>query len=196
VRGGVRRAQKFRRSDDGAAAVEFAIVALPFLATMLAIIEVAFVFFASQVLETATADAARRIMTGEVQKAGGNEASFKADVCGRLLALFDCTNGIKIDVKKFSPSGADANSPFGSLNLNLPIDEDGELDTDGFAFDAGVQGDIVLVRVIYEWPTFVRGLGMDLATLANGNRLLMATAAFRNEPYSKAPAPPPPAPGG
>ena len=46
-----------------------------------------------------------------------------------------------------------------------------------------MQGDIVVVRVAYEWPTFVRDFGFDMATLANGKRLLMATAAFRNEPY-------------
>jgi hypothetical protein len=40
------------------------------------------------------------------------------------------------------------------------------------------------VRVVYEWPTFVSKFGLDMATLADGKRLLMATTAFRNEPYS------------
>jgi hypothetical protein len=29
----------------------------------------------------------------------------------------------------------------------------------------------------------VHGLGLNLSTLSNGNRLLMSAAAFRNEPY-------------
>jgi hypothetical protein len=65
-----------------------------------------------------------------------------------------------------------------------PLNEDGELDTTGFGFQPGVQGDIVVVRVLYEWPTLVRQFGLDLATLPNGKHLLMSTAAFRNEPYN------------
>jgi Flp pilus assembly protein TadG len=49
-------ARRFVREKDGVVAVEFAIVAAPFLALMFAIMETALVFFASQVLETAVAD--------------------------------------------------------------------------------------------------------------------------------------------
>jgi Flp pilus assembly pilin Flp len=62
--------RRFARKDDGAAAIEFAMVAAPFLALVFAILETAIVFFAGQVLETATADSARLIMTGQAQKAG------------------------------------------------------------------------------------------------------------------------------
>ena len=43
---------------------------------MYAIIQTAVVFYKRQVLETATADAARLIMTGQAQKQGLNEAEF------------------------------------------------------------------------------------------------------------------------
>lgn len=176
ARGVVRKARQFGRAKEGVAAVEFAIVLAPFLAIMFAIIELALVFFSGQVLETATADSARRIMTGEIQKSGFNGAQFKTDVCSRVLALFDCEGGVHIDVQKYTsfPAGGPA----------MPINDDGELDTSQFKFEPGAQGDIVVVRVVYEWPTFVPGLGFDLGTLANGKRLLMATAAFRNEPYT------------
>ena len=45
--------RRFIRQQDGATAVEFAMVAAPFLAMMFAIIETALVFFAGQALETA-----------------------------------------------------------------------------------------------------------------------------------------------
>ena len=54
----------------GAAAVEFALVAPPFLALLFAILELALVFFASQALETVTQDSSRLIMTGQAQTAG------------------------------------------------------------------------------------------------------------------------------
>ncbi len=43
---------------NGAAAVEFALVAVPFLALTFAMMETAFVFFAGQTLEAAAADSA------------------------------------------------------------------------------------------------------------------------------------------
>lgn len=184
ARGIKHNAGRFGRDKNGATVVEFAIVIFPFLAILFAIVEVALVFFAGQVLETAVADSSRRIMTGEVQKAGLTEDQFKQDVCGRLQALFDCQGGIHIDVKKHSASsGGDPNSMFGSADLAQPFDEDGNLDVSDFDFDPGKQGDIVIVRVAYEWPIFVRDFGFNLSTLSNGKRLLMATAAFRNEPY-------------
>ena len=47
-----RLARRFVRQQDGAAAVEFALVAAPFLALTFAILETAFVFFAQQTLDT------------------------------------------------------------------------------------------------------------------------------------------------
>src|SRR6187551_2094422 len=69
---------RFARRDDGAAAVEFGMVAAPFLALMFAIMETALVFFASQTLETAVADSARLIMTGQAQQGSFTQAQFKS----------------------------------------------------------------------------------------------------------------------
>jgi Flp pilus assembly protein TadG len=56
--------RRFRRNRRGSAAVEFALVAPVFFALLFAIIETSIVFFAGQVLETITQDAARTILTG------------------------------------------------------------------------------------------------------------------------------------
>ena len=74
-------------------------MAAPFLALMFAIMETAIVFFASQTLETAVADSARLIMTGQAQHSSFTQAQFKSAVCAKILGLFDCANGIKIDVQ-------------------------------------------------------------------------------------------------
>jgi Flp pilus assembly protein TadG len=168
--------RRFARRKDGETIVEFAIVIVPFLALLFAIIEVALVFFAGQVLETAAADSARLIMTGQAQIQNLNEAAFKTKVCQRIYGLFDCANGIKVDVRTYNA--------FTSADMQKPVDGNGDVDTSGFTFQPGTPGDIVVVRVVYEWPTFVRTFGLNMADLANGNRLLMATAAFRNEPYT------------
>src|ERR1700690_1807777 len=93
-----RAARRFVRHQDGAAAVEFALVALPFLALLFAILETALVFFAGQTLEAAAANSARLIMTGQAQSAGYAQADFKTAVCANLAGgLFDCTNGVYVN---------------------------------------------------------------------------------------------------
>src|SRR5262245_19316747 len=97
-----RAAHDFARHQEGAAAVEFGLVAAPFLALVFAIMETALVFFSGQALETAVADSARLIMTGQAQTSGYNQATFKNAVCAKIYGLFDCQNGVYVDVQTFT----------------------------------------------------------------------------------------------
>ncbi len=170
-------ARKFVRRDDGAAMLEFGIVVFPFLALLFAIIETALVFFAGQVLETAVADSARLILTGQAQSQSLNATTFKNKVCERVFGLFDCQGGIQVDVRTYQS--------FANATITKPVDPNtGLLDTTGFTYQPGVAGDIVVIRLVYKWPTFVRTFGLNVSDLSDGYRLLMATAAFRNEPYT------------
>ena len=165
--------RRFARRDEGAAAVEFAMVAAPFLALMFAIMETALVFFAGQTLETAVADSARLIMTGQAQSQSFNATAFKNSVCSKVGTLFNCQSGLYVDVKKYSSFGAVDNSP-------PTIKPDGTIDT---TYNAGGPGDIVVVRLMYQWPVYASLLGFNLSNVGGNKRLLIATAAFRNEPY-------------
>src|ERR1700674_1936102 len=59
--------RRFRRNRRGSAAVEFALVAPVFFALLFAIIETGIMFFANQVLESITQNAARQVPTGQAQ---------------------------------------------------------------------------------------------------------------------------------
>ena len=166
--------RRFVRRQDGAAAVEFAMVAAPFLALVFAILETAFVFFAGQTLEAAAADSARLIMTGQAQTAGYSQAAFKDAVCARVFGLFDCANGVYVNVKSYSS--------FGSISTASPV-VNGNLDTSNMTYTPGGPGCIVVVSLYYQWPIYVQMLGNDLSNLNGGKRLLVATSVFRNEPY-------------
>ncbi len=167
-------ARRFARHQDGAAAIEFGMVAAPFLALVFAIIETAMVFFAGQTLETAASDSARMIMTGQAQSQGFDQAKFKETVCSKIFGLFNCSSGVLIDVKTYSS--------FSSIDTSSPIDSNGNLKTN-FTYQPGGPGDIVVVRLMYQWPVYVSLLGLNLADMAGGKRLIVATSAFRNEPY-------------
>jgi Flp pilus assembly protein TadG len=171
----IKTIRRFTRREDGVAAVEFGIVALPFLALMFAIMETALVFFASQTLETAVADSARLIMTGQAQSQNFTEAQFKTQVCSRIAGLFDCAGGLKIDVKTYDS--------FALISTAKPIDANGNLQTN-FSYTPGTASQIVVVRLMYQWPIYVSLLGLNnLADMSGNKKLIMATAAFRNEPY-------------
>jgi Flp pilus assembly protein TadG len=165
--------RRFRRNRRGSAAVEFALVAPIFFALLFAIIESAMVFFASQMLETVTQDSARLIMTLQAQNQAMTQQQFKDNLCSRVTMLFDCANGISIDVQKYSS--------FASLNIADPIDA-GRNFVPPNNFNPGGPSDIVVVRVFYQWPLFVTRMGYNLSNLSGGKRLLTATAAFQNEP--------------
>src|SRR5262245_59255601 len=164
------------RQQDGAAAVEFGLVAAPFLALVFAIMETAIVFFAGQALETAVADSGRLIMTGQAQGANMTQSQFKDAVCAKIYGLFNCQNGVSVDVKKFSS--------FASVSMPNPIDANGNFDNSNFSYQPGGACDIVVVRLFYQYPVYVNLLGFDMSNLSGGKRLLAATAAFRNEPFS------------
>jgi len=164
---------RFRRNRRGSAAVEFALVAPVFFALLFAIIETGLMFFASQVLETITQDSARMIQTGQAQTASYTQAQFQSYVCSQIPALFNCAN-VYVDVENYPA--------FTNVTINSQIDASNNF-INNMQYNPGGPGDIVVVRLFYQWPLFVTGLGYNISNLAGSKRLLTATAAFRNEPY-------------
>lgn len=182
------------RGEAGTATVEFAIVAVPFLALTFAILETAFIFFAQQALENAAANAGRLIMTGQAQQnyQGSGQpmtaSQFKAAACASISGILNCNSSLIVDVQTY-PSFAAANS--GNATA-APLNAQGvlQIDPNNPPFNMGGPGDIVVVVLMYQWPAWVSLPGltslMDLASGANQpvtGRLLMATAVFMNEPY-------------
>ncbi len=153
--------------------MEFALVAPLFFALLFAIIETALMFFASQVLETITQNSARMIFTSQAQTQGFTATQFKTYVCGQIPALFNCSN-VYVDVESYSS--------FSSITLNTQIDSNGNFINNNMQYSPGGPGSIVVVRVFYPWQLFVTGLGFNMSNLTGNQRLLVATAAFQNEP--------------
>jgi Flp pilus assembly protein TadG len=169
--------RRFARHQGGSSAVEFALILLPFLALMFGIMQTALVFFADQTLETAVADSARLVLTGQAQNQGLNATTFKNAVCARVYGLFNCQTGIYVDVQTYSS--------FGGISYTPPIDSHGNLDTSNFGFNPGGPGDTIVVTLYYQWPIYFTLMDFSsLSNLSGGKRLLVATAAFKNEPYN------------
>jgi Flp pilus assembly protein TadG len=168
----------FGRDERGTSAIEFALLAAPFFIFLILIIEIALVFLVGQVLENATQDAARLIRTGRAEDF--SKESFTQSICDRLR-LPRCEGNLKVDVRVVPD--------FDSVDLSVPV-SDGALNDGGFRFDVGRGNDIVVVRAFYEWPVtpalpaLIRFLGLRPELPPTGDYLLLATAVFRNEPFS------------
>ncbi len=114
------------------------------------------------------------ILTGQAQQGNFTQAAYRNYVCSQIPALFDC-NSMAIDVTSYTS--------FGSIALNNPIDAGGNY-TPPNGWSCGGPGSIVVVRITYPWQLFVTGLGYNISNLNGNKRLLIATAAFQNEPYT------------
>ncbi len=171
---GLRIINRFKESEDGVAAIEFGMLAVPFLMLIFAILETAIGFFAAQVFESGVDNMGRRIRTGQVQSSNTTVTEVRNEICSKTWGLFDCDN-IKLDIKTFNA--------FPDTPLTTPTDADGNLDDSEMAYDTGNPSEIVIVRAYYEWPIFLDYLWKDVTGLSNGSRLLVATAAFQNEPF-------------
>ena len=173
------RGRLLARDEDGAAAIEFGILALPFFTVIFAILETAMVMFAGQILDSAVNDASRRIRTREAQTAGETAADFRAAICAGLYGLFDCNDTNKLRIKVSTLSSFTAASPTAPITCSTPTACNWTLVE---SYDAGESSSVVLVEAYYKWPTVVNLPWFDLSTQPDGTRLLSAVRVFRNEP--------------
>lgn len=164
---------RLRADDSGATAIEFGIIALPFFALLIALIEVSLVFFANFSLDNAVDEASRLVRTGQAQTQGFSETEFKQNICDNATGLKNCMSGLKLDVQRFNN--------FAGVTMPDPLDAGGALRND-FTFDLGTGGDVIVVRAFYVWDLIASFPG-SLGNMPGGGRLIIATAAFRNEPF-------------
>ena len=175
---------RFRKEKGGIAAVEFGMIAMPFFGLLFSIFETATDFYINATLQTAVTAAARDILTGQAQTANYSSASdfISKALCGggtiarRVPSFMNC-NRIKVDVR---PAAA-----FAGMDMSKPV-HSGALDTSSWSYDPGKNNDLIVVRAIYTVPIVTSIFGTANTVIVSGSswpqRVLLATAAFKNEP--------------
>jgi len=173
---------RFTKSQDGTAAVEFALVSIPFFLILFSILEQGFFFLGNRLIDAGVNDVARLVKTRQITAVNTSEAQFKTALCGNaLMAIFDCDK-LSVDVRTI----ASFENPAAPPEL-----ENGDLDTNGFGFAPGGRSTINVIRAYYDWPTIldwgnmaragwggITGEGMG----KGGYRRIVGSAAFLNEP--------------
>ena len=177
------RLARWPRNERGAAAIEFAIVAVPFFLFVLGTLGVGLYFFTTNSLEHGVESAARLIRTGQAQKDGLTVEEFKQRVCSDAGSYISCDKLHVIVQNASNWAGIDPQPCVDSDN-NLAASTGNSGDP---LYDyTGGSSQVVLVTLCYEWDlarsfSFLKlGSGAD----GSGSAILQVATAFRTEPYS------------
>lgn len=168
-------ARRFRDDRSGVTAIETALVAAPFLALLIAALQLGLVYLSQSSLEVATEKTARSVLTGSAQTNGLTQQQFLAALCNNLPSILNCSN-VMVDAQVYNTfSSSDTSTP------TLTYDAQGNV-TNKWAYNLGGANSIVVLRVLYLMPV-VGALSFNVANQGSNKRLLMATTVFKNEPY-------------
>jgi Flp pilus assembly protein TadG len=169
-----RNVRRFRGAQQGATAVEFALIAPVFLALLIAIFETALFLFAQANLQNAAMQAGRLFMTGQAQNGSMTQTQLQSAVCPMVQMIFTCGN-LVIVVQTYASSASASTSAPQLYNAQ------GKLNTG--TYSPGGPGDLMVVQIAYPWSLVTGPLGFTLANQSNGTSEIMGVTAFRVEPY-------------
>lgn len=154
----IRKAKTVRKDEEGAAAVEFAMVALPFFALVIAVMEIGIFFFASRFLEDGVHNASRLALTrrlGETTSCG----DFTQAIRNNIGVWFD-NSKVVISVRAL-PSFDNAGT---ALTLTGPT------------CSMGTSGQTLLIEAQYPYPFVGFRFTPGGSRLGAGGMLTAATA--------------------
>lgn len=160
---------------EGAAAVEFAMVAAPFFFMIFAVLELGLVFLVDSVLENAVVTSSRLVRTGQAEGRNLTAAQFKTALCAEMSVFqADCASRADVDVRVMPE--------FRDGIPDSPI-KNGVLDKSQMQYNRGAPGDLMLVRVFYSQPLVTPFMQQAMSRLNSGAAVISVATAFRNEPY-------------
>ena len=183
---------RFRADRRGTTALEFGFVAAPFFVLMLTIMTVGLHFFTIHSLENGVTTAARKIRTGEAQKAGMSYNDFRKLVCDQAGSFIKCDSRLVIHVKS-GTTFADLDPPVACLTNNA-LTPSGATGTAPVSNLSGKESATVAVTACYQWDqgTSLWQSVWNMLTVgpsgggtpkAQSKTIIQATTAFRTEPY-------------
>jgi hypothetical protein len=170
------------RNDEGVAAIEFAIVALPFFLFVFGIIGIGLYFLASTSLEYGAQSAARKVRTGQANKGDMTVGEFKELVCEAAGTYINCGKlGVLVQHGATWSQVAPQSCTDSKGAMVGSTGQSGE----PIAKYTGGASEVVLVTLCYQWDLannfkFLKlGSGSD----GSGPAIIQASAAFKTEPW-------------
>lgn len=167
--------KRWNRRQDGATAVEFAIIAPVFFALIFSMVETGWIMTKASMLDHAVGKSARLIYTGQAPDQGTLEQL----ICDEAYVFSNCRENIVVElvtVDDFTsiPDTA-ATCTDASTATIAPVT----------TYTSGAGGEIVFMRVCITTDVMVPGLGlgMQMAQTDSGRFQMVSSMAFMNEPF-------------
>ncbi|MCQ1767280.1 pilus assembly protein [Neorhizobium galegae] len=188
--------RRIARSKDGAAAIEFALLAIPYFLIVFAIVETFIAYTGEQLVANAVDTMARKLRTGNItyglnRGTDKNETEFRRAFCAEISIMIKCSeeeittpDKLLLDVRSFAS--------FALIPTTIPRSTGGafgELDTSSFAYAPGPAKSINMLRAYYRWDVITDLIRPYITNVrpAGGGRpnyfLIVETSAFRAEDY-------------
>ena len=172
-----RRLVRFARDENGALAIEFVALALPFSLLVFAILESSVSFAGQQVLVNAADNIARQFRTGQLKPSDVNTVELKKLICAELkiIVAAGCP-GLEVDLRQFNTFAEAA-------NLRIKYTSAGDIDTSDFKVDPGPSLSKNTLRIFYRWPVMTDVMRKSMSNIGDGYTLQFATVTWQNEPF-------------
>ncbi len=175
------------RDRRGAAAVEFAVVSLPFITMLLFLVEIGYDFYAQVALDYGVQAAARQIQIGAAQGAT-NAAVFQTNyLCPALSGLLPCSS-VSLNILPIPATG----DYYAYVSATEHKNKSGQFDTSDYVFCPGHPNQLMLVQATYTSPSLIGLVVPAMATATAGGlvHVTLSSAAFINENFPVTSAPP------
>ena len=178
-----RQLLRLRRSESGATAVEFALVAGPFFYVLGCICETGLMLFTEYVIQNSVQEAARLVRTGQVSAADGSitmsSTDFKDKICADVGIIIDCAGKVNVYVNNAATFASLTTTMADPLNIGQG--------SNGSAYKPvytpGGQLKAATVIATYDWD-FAFPFMSFLGNFRNDEvRRIYGLAIFRNEPF-------------
>ena len=181
ARGGRRRSLLADRR--GVAGVEFAMLALPFIALLGVVAESGVVVLAQQTLDVSVDRASRLLRTGAFQdRADGSDPSerLRQLMCGQSSLFFACRE-VRLDVTRAdSFKGSQVAEPYDARTKTVSQDF-------GTQFQCPAGDDVIAIRAAVPIMRVFSFLDFTGRRLSGNRQLLVSTMIFRAEAYDAKP---------
>lgn len=178
------------RSRDGAAAIEFALLAIPYFLVIFAIIETFIAFAGEELVSNAVDTMGRKIRTGQITAANTDRTAFRTAFCKEVAILITCSSTeaatpsrLFLDIQSYAT--------FAAIPTTIPRKTTAayaDINTSAFQYAPGGAGTINMVRAYYRWQVITDLIRPYITTVrpTDGSAsyfLIVATTAFQNEQF-------------
>ena len=170
--------QSLLNDENGTTAVEFGIVAMPFLLFILGIMGMGLYYLALISLEHGVETAARKIRTGEAEKSALTVGGFTNLICEAATGI-DCSK-VTVIIK--------SKKTWSEITPPNCLTNGGQTPSSGNAGDlvsdqSGSANQVVLITACYRWSLADSFKLLDLFS-TSGPTIIQAATAFKSEPYN------------